>query len=332
MSDEVIPDDKTWTWVLERRCDDCRFDASTFDAAISGMAIRDLAVRWCTVLAGEGVAERPRPGVWSPLEYGCHVRDVFRRFDERLRLMLDENEPHFENWDQDRTAVEERYSEQDPSVVSVQLIGAAASLASRFDSVVGAQWSRTGVRSDGSAFTVRSIAKYLMHDPVHHLWDVGAAVPALDPTTHRTLAIEANNSVWEILGGTAGAVSADAGEEMTRRAYAAAYHWQRAEGASAANDARASWLLSRVWAVRGNGSVALEHAQRCLSVCESAGLADFDRAYAHEALARSFACLGDGDGARRHLALARDVEVSDPEDRAMLELDVAAEPWFGVVR
>jgi len=39
------------------------------------------------------------------------------------------------------------------------------------------QWSRRGIRSDGSIFTVDSIARYLMHDPVHHLWDVGAEVP-----------------------------------------------------------------------------------------------------------------------------------------------------------
>jgi hypothetical protein len=26
-------------------------------------------------------------------------------------------------------------------------------------------------------FTVRTIAQYLLHDPVHHLWDVGAPVP-----------------------------------------------------------------------------------------------------------------------------------------------------------
>jgi hypothetical protein len=330
MDDGILPDDKNWTWVLERRCDDCGFDAPAFDAAIAGMAVRDLAVRWCAVLTGEGVAERPRPGVWSPLEYGCHVRDVFRKFDERLRLMLDESEPHFENWDQDRTAAEDRYGEQDPSAVSAQLVVAAASLASRFDSVSGAQWSRTGVRSDGSAFTIRSIAKYLMHDPVHHLWDVGAAVPALDPATHRTLAIDANNSVWEILGDAADPLSGDEGEEMTRRAYAAAYHWQRTAGATAANEARASWLLSRVWVVRGNGSVALDHAQRCLSVCESAGVADFDLAYAHEALARSSACLGDGDRARQHLAAARGVEVSDPEDRSILEADLAAGPWFGL--
>ena len=34
-----------------------------------------------TVLAGDSVQQRPRVGVWSPLEYGCHVRDVFRIFD-----------------------------------------------------------------------------------------------------------------------------------------------------------------------------------------------------------------------------------------------------------
>jgi hypothetical protein len=59
-------------------------------------------------------------------------------------------------------------------------------------------------------------------------------------------------------------------------------------------------------------------------------LADFDRAYAHEALARSFACLGDADAARRHLEAARDVEVADPEDRSIVDTDLAAEPWFGL--
>ena len=115
--------------------------------------------------------------MWSPLEYGCHVRDVFRKFDERLALMLVETNPQFENWDQDRTAVEDNYSAQDPAIVTVELRRAGESLAARFDSVKGDQWERRGLRSDGSAFTVRSIARYMMHDPVHHLWDVGADVP-----------------------------------------------------------------------------------------------------------------------------------------------------------
>ena len=153
---------------------------------------------------------------------------------------------------------------------------------------------------------------------------------SIDSATHRKLAVEANNSTWEILGKTPNEISEDEAEEMTRRAYAAAYHWQRAEGASPENEARASWLLSRVWVVRQNGELALHHARRCLAVCESAGLVDFDLAYAHEALARSFAALGYPEQARHHLAIAREVPIADIEDRALVEADLAGEPWFGL--
>jgi hypothetical protein len=177
MNDEIVPDDKNWTWVLEKRCDDCGFDASAFDASHTGAALRDQVTRWQAVLLREEVRSRPSAGVWSPLEYACHVRDVFRRFDVRVGLMLNENDPAFENWDQDATAIEDRYELQDPAVVSLELREAGVSLSARFDSVKAEQWGRRGFRSDGSAFTVESIAKYLMHDPVHHLWDVGAEMP-----------------------------------------------------------------------------------------------------------------------------------------------------------
>jgi len=153
---------------------------------------------------------------------------------------------------------------------------------------------------------------------------------SIDPATHKKLAVDANNATWEILGKDLSEISDDDAEEMTRRAYAAAYHWQRAEATGPANDARASWLLSRVWAVRQNGEVALFHAQRCLAVCESAGLVDFDLAYAHEALARSYAALGIAEQASHHLAIARGVPIADTEDRTLVEADLAGEPWFGL--
>ena len=177
MSDDITPDDKNWTWVLERQCIECGFDASMFDPARTAEALRDQVRRWIAVLEREDVRARPRPGVWSPLEYGCHVRDVFRKFDERLKLMLETVDPAFENWDQDATAVEDRYEMQNPKTVAQELYEAGLSLATQFESVNQDQWMRRGFRSDGSVFTVDSIAKYLMHDPVHHLWDVGAEVP-----------------------------------------------------------------------------------------------------------------------------------------------------------
>ena len=36
----------------------------------------------------------------------------------------------------------------------------------------GGQLGRRGLRSDGSAFTVDSLARYFLHDALHHLWDV----------------------------------------------------------------------------------------------------------------------------------------------------------------
>ena len=135
--------------------------------------VRHQADTWRAVLERTGVAQRPRADVWSPLEYACHVRDVFVLFDTRLRLMLDEHDPLFANWDQDATAVEQRYREQQPDRVALELTDAATTIAGSFDAVQGDDWLRRGRRSDGASFTVDSFARYFIHDPIHHLHDVG---------------------------------------------------------------------------------------------------------------------------------------------------------------
>ena len=163
--------------MLERRCQDCGFFAGEFQVENTGAAVRDLARRWSVVLNRADVAQRPNATTWSPLEYGCHVRDVLRIFDRRLALVIEEVDPRFENWDQDKTAIDDNYASQHASTVAADLLEAAAVLADRFDSVAGEQWHRRGIRSDGAEFTIRTFAQYLLHDPVHHLWDVGAVVP-----------------------------------------------------------------------------------------------------------------------------------------------------------
>lgn len=169
---QIPPGDKDWTWVLERPCPECGFDAGRVAATDVSALLRQLAASWQAVLTRPEVAVRPQPTRWSPLEYACHVRDVFTRFDTRLQLMLTVDGAEFENWDQDATAVAEHYDLQDPHVVSVELGTAGGTLATRFDGVTGTQWERTGRRSNGSEFTVATFALYLVHDPIHHLWDV----------------------------------------------------------------------------------------------------------------------------------------------------------------
>jgi DinB family protein len=168
------PDGKDWTWVLGRPCPECGFDASAFPAVEVAALIRSNAAAWERLLSGraDDLRRRPSDERWSPLEYACHVRDVCRLYDERLDLMLRRDDPLYANWDQDATAAEDDYNGQDPAVVALELRAAALELAGAFDQVEGAQWQRSGRRSDGVAFTVDTFSRYLVHDPVHHLFDV----------------------------------------------------------------------------------------------------------------------------------------------------------------
>lgn len=161
--------------MLSRPCPECGLDTRSVSAGDIPAMIRANAAAWPEVLAAPGAADRPAPGTWSPLEYGCHVRDVFRLFDYRLGLMLTEDDPLFPNWDQDETAIADRYGEQDPAEVARQLTAAAEALAGRFAAVSGEAWDRPGRRGDGAAFTVETFGRYLVHDPVHHLYDVTGA-------------------------------------------------------------------------------------------------------------------------------------------------------------
>lgn len=169
----IAPDTKDWTWVLDRPCPECGFDAGAIEREEVAAMLRRNARTWQALLAQSATArERPRADIWSLLEYGCHVRDVCRLYLERLELMLAEDGPDFLNWDQDATAVEMRYDRSDAATVATELTEAADMLAARFDAVTDDQWSRTGFRSDGAAFTIESFARYFIHDPVHHLHDV----------------------------------------------------------------------------------------------------------------------------------------------------------------
>ncbi|PZR53458.1 DinB family protein [Xylanimonas oleitrophica] len=172
--DGIEPDTKDWTWVLERPCPECGFSAAGIEPHAVGDAVRATLPRWRTALTRADVATRPAAGVWSPLEYGAHVRDVFRVFDTRLAAMLQQHDPLFDDWDQDAAALADGYAHQDPTVVAGELEEAGAAVAARFDTVGPDDAERPGRRSNGSVFTVRTLGRYFLHDVVHHLHDVRA--------------------------------------------------------------------------------------------------------------------------------------------------------------
>jgi SAM-dependent methyltransferase len=168
----VPPDTKDWTWVLDRPCEECGYDASRIAVADLPHRIRANAVVWLALMGDPEVAVRSKPETWSPLEYACHVHDVHQLFHERLTAMMVEHEPQFANWDQDATAVERRYADQVPSIVGPTLVASAYAVADLYASVPDDDWGRKGFRSDGAAFNIASLGRYHLHDLEHHLHDV----------------------------------------------------------------------------------------------------------------------------------------------------------------
>src|SRR6478609_6075382 len=170
---EPEPDSKDWTWTLSRRCEQCGLAAGEVSIAEVPERAFVAAEEWVAILrSSPAVATRPEATVWSPLEYAAHVRDVHLLFDQRLESMLTEDVPTFANWDQDATAREQRYGEQDPEVVADELEAAALTFIARVRSLRPDQLDRRGVRSNGSQFTVVTLCQYFLHDVIHHLWDV----------------------------------------------------------------------------------------------------------------------------------------------------------------
>ena len=168
----ITPDTKDWTWVLDRRCPECGFDTARIGGPEVADAVSAMCATWRSLTDHLAAATRPTDHQWSAHEYACHVRDVFRLGIYRIGLMLEQDEPTFENWDQDETAELDGYATQHPAAASAELEAAGAALADLLHRVPDGGWSRAGTRTDGARFTVDSFARYLLHDVVHHVWDV----------------------------------------------------------------------------------------------------------------------------------------------------------------
>src|SRR3954451_18220717 len=94
------PDTKDWTWTTRLRCPECGLEAGNIDVPEVADRLEAAAAEWGQILPQSPAADRrPSSQVWSPLEYGAHVRDALELYDARLVLMLIEDNPNFRNWD-----------------------------------------------------------------------------------------------------------------------------------------------------------------------------------------------------------------------------------------
>ena len=158
---------------VERRCPECGFEARRSRARRGGGMIRENAAGGGRCSPDRACA-RPADDVWSPLEYGCHVRDVFRICDGRLELMLTEDDPHVPELgpgrDRDRRrATARRIRRRSRRELARPPAGSPpGSTRVTASSGRGPARAATAPRSPSS----RS-RRYVVHDVIHHLVDVG---------------------------------------------------------------------------------------------------------------------------------------------------------------
>ncbi|MFN8277570.1 MAG: hypothetical protein U0T84_08810 [Chitinophagales bacterium] len=145
-----------------------------------------------------------------------------------------------------------------------------------------------------------------------------------DSTIHLQFAVDCFNGIWKILDQPQ--PDHEAINEAILLAHTSTWHWKHA--GTEIHQQRGEWIISRVYARFGFGSMALYHAQRCLAITDKNKFDDFDLAYAYEAMWRSLLVSEQPDEARVYFdkAMAAAQLIQKEEDRQWVLKDLAAAP------
>ena len=157
-------------------CDECGFVYAQVGAETLVDRLREFGPRYAAALRAIGEPRRrPAPEVWSPLEYVCHVRDVFQAQRERLELAIRTDEPEFTPMGREELVVTRAYNQQDPEVALRELAAVAEELAVVLAGPV--DLDRTGVYNwpHREVRTLLWLGRHTVHEGEHHLLDVRRA-------------------------------------------------------------------------------------------------------------------------------------------------------------
>lgn len=130
---------------------------------------------------------------------------------------------------------------------------------------------------------------------------------------HKQLGIDLFNKTWDYLDKADRTREDD--DAMLHMAHASRHHWGQV--GEPVHFARGEWQISRVYATLKRAEPAIHHARRSLDLCLANGIADFDLAFAYEALARGYAVAGDKAGVDQNLklGLAAAENIADKDDQ-----------------
>ncbi len=158
------------------RCEECGFAYDLTEAASAASSIVAGVAEFAALLGDRGADLRSRgePATWSPLEYGCHVRDVLLVQRERVLAARRTDRPSFSPMGRDERAGHDGYADQQPADVARQLDDAARLFTNVLNRLSSEDWDRDLMYNypEPAARSLRWVAVHTVHEVRHHLLDV----------------------------------------------------------------------------------------------------------------------------------------------------------------
>jgi isopenicillin N synthase-like dioxygenase len=157
-------------------CNECGFVYATVEPGSVVGRLKSFETRFAAALdnPSELLHTRPRPDVWSAVEYACHVRDTFLSQRERLYLTLAVDVPAFSPMYRDLRVEFAHYNAEPAPRVIEELAFAARLIGDAFAGLEDHQWSRTCIYNypTSAERSVAWLGQHTVHEAEHHLMDV----------------------------------------------------------------------------------------------------------------------------------------------------------------
>ena len=157
-------------------CAECGFEYRVSEATKAASAIVAGVAEVVTLLADQDVdvRSRRRPGIWSPLEYGCHLRDVLLVQRERVLAGRRMDRPSCQPMGRDERVDHDGYADQRPADVARQLSDAAQLFSNVLNRLSSADWDRDVIYNypEPAVRSLRWVGVHTLHEVSHHLLDV----------------------------------------------------------------------------------------------------------------------------------------------------------------
>jgi hypothetical protein len=158
------------------RCEGCGFEYDLREAPMASAAIVQGAEDLMAMLNDRAadLGTRREPQTWSPLEYGCHVRDILLVQRERVLAARSMDRPSFNPMGRDDRVQFDGYAEQNVADVARQLGDAAHLFANVLSRLSSQDWDRSVMYNypEPRERSLRWVAVHTVHDLYHHILDV----------------------------------------------------------------------------------------------------------------------------------------------------------------